>query len=551
MQSYDSKARLRRVVGWTSCFLALASVTALGATLVVLASSNFVPSSKQTLLIVSVVFDMLALLVFAGVAALLMKHVHGRSRLQAVRRLVVIAAFAILSLLAIILTLVALVETRASIGRSVPIAQRNELNTLSGTSLSLCVLFLIFQIAFFMATFTAPAAVEEIATTTDTAGSFSSELKDSPQTNKSRDMFTPVEPAPMSPLTSTFSITPPRRASIRDSFTNFLQPVIQPMTSKSRLIRQNSVVSSASQHSRDDSWGNRAEEAFDNWEVSPIEEQIETTPPPAAFPGTRLDPIPASRPASPAKPLDGPFPAYEVSQVEEPMLPFASLPNHSQPSVEDTTVSVPFAMHDNASVRSIPYTITRKNSLPPHGAIGAVTRDGRKITPPGSHSRAASIEPRPSSSRSARPSTDEQHIHPLFRTESSLPPPVTSPGTIVTASPWGGQVVPMPDPTFFSPSTAASRQGSFSVPRPRSPIRPPSRGSPMVRSGSAQGFSLRPTGQVVGRMRSSSSAGHGARPPLRSVRSEEAWGRARVGAVDASMPPRVYPGIMVRKHSVY
>ncbi|KAF4556798.1 Hypothetical protein D9617_1g086800 [Elsinoe fawcettii] len=557
MSDLDKKARLRRIVGWTSCFLTLASVTALGAILVVLASSSYVPASKQKLLIVAVSFDMLALLVFAGVAALLMKHVHGHTRIQAIRRLIVSASYGLLSILAVILTLVALVETRGSIGKNTPPRQRNELDTLSGTALTLCVLFVIFQIAFFMMTFAAPSTVEEITTSTGTERSFSSELKDSPQTNKSRDMFTPVDNGPMSPLTSTFSVTPPRRASIRNSVSNFLQPVIQPMSSKSRLIRQGSFVSSVSRHSRDDSWGNRAEEAFDTWEVSPIEEHTDTVPPPAAFPGTRLDPIPASRPASPAKPLNGPFPTYDVSPIEPPTLPFTTLPNTSVSSMSESRVPTPYAAQDNVSVTSIPYTITRKNSLPPHGAIGAMTRDGRKITPPGahsrsqsrSHSRAPSMEPRPSSSRSARPSTEEGHIHPLFRTESPLPPPLTSPGTIVTASPWGGQVLAMPDQTFFS--AAAQRKGSFSVPRPISPARPGSRGSNMVRSGSAQGFGQRPPMPTTGRMRSASNAGHGTRPALRSVRSEEAWGKGRLGAVDASMPPKVYPGLLERKHSAY
>jgi hypothetical protein len=38
-------------------------------------------------------------------------------------------------------------------------------------------------------------------------------------------------------------------------------------------------------------------------------------------------------------------------------------------------------------------------------------------------------------------SSDQAHIHPLFRSESPNPPPFTSPGTIITASPYAGQVI--------------------------------------------------------------------------------------------------------------
>ncbi|KAG9232244.1 hypothetical protein BJ875DRAFT_381149 [Amylocarpus encephaloides] len=39
-------------------------------------------------------------------------------------------------------------------------------------------------------------------------------------------------------------------------------------------------------------------------------------------------------------------------------------------------------------------------------------------------------------------STAEAHIHPLFRTDSPTPPPAATPGTIVTAAPNAGQVIP-------------------------------------------------------------------------------------------------------------
>ncbi|TKX19505.1 hypothetical protein C1H76_8354 [Elsinoe australis] len=532
--SLEPRFQVRRVLGWTTCLLTLVSATALGATLVVLASSDSIPSSNQTLLTVAVVFDMLALLVFAGVAALLLKQLHGRALLNLIRRWMVCAMFWFLSLLAVVLSFAALGAARSSVSKTVPETQKSQLETLSAAAISLCVLFMLFQVVFFATTFVPPKSVQQQFTASGTEGSFSSELKDSPQTQKSRDMFTPVEPLPMSPLTSTFSSTPPRRASIRDSVTNFLQPVIQPMTSKSRLMRQSSFATSISHHSRDDSWGNRAEDAFDTWEVSPVEENPSPIAPPAAYPATRLDPIPASRPPSPAKPLDGPFPHYDDNNF--------------------STASIPIQIPQEA--HAVPYPLERKNSLPPHGAVGAV---GRKITPPGMHSRQPSSDRRPSLSH--RPSTSsENHIHPLFRTESPLPPPTTSPGTIVTASPWGGQIMP-PDPAFFtrngsvsshpdSPSYMAlqfPRPGSAQSGRQGSPMlrTHSAQGAGMSRSGSAQGYPRPGSSQGQGRMRSASTAGQAGRPALRSVRSMEAWGTRRdEGPVNASMPPRMYPGLV-------
>ncbi|PNS14508.1 Rho guanine nucleotide exchange factor CDC24 [Sphaceloma murrayae] len=533
----ETKHRLRRSIGWATCVLALSCVTALGATLVVLASSEQIPQSTRTLLIVAAVSDMLALFTFAGIAALLLRQLHGRAVLSITRRWMVCAMFWLLSLLAIILTFAASGATRSSTSRDVPQSQRVQLQTLSATAISLCVLFLVFQLVFFMMTFIPPKPAQGMFTATGTDGSFASELKDSPQSRKSRDLFSPVEPFPISPIMSSFSSTPPRRASIRDSVTNFLQPVIQPMTSKSRLIRQGSFATSISHHSRDDSWGNRAEENFDNWEVSPVEQPPQTpTSPPAVYLGTPLDPIPASRPNSPAKPLDGPFicndPTASVTTLPSPILE------------DDSTASFPFARE-------------RKNSLPPHGAVGAI---GRKITPPGlasslhsaTHSRQASSDRQPSNPR--RPSTsDEAHIHPLFRTESPLPPPAASPGTIVTASPWGGHVVHLPDPAFFARQGSVSSlngRESPSWPRPGSaqgqahpyaPLMTRSVSSQaMTRSGSAQGFA-RP-GSSQGRLRSASTT---ARPVLRSVRSAETWGARRdEGPVNASMPPRIWPGMV-------
>ena len=42
-------------------------------------------------------------------------------------------------------------------------------------------------------------------------------------------------------------------------------------------------------------------------------------------------------------------------------------------------------------------------------------------------------------------SQSEDHIHPLFRSDSPTPPPTPTPGTIVTAAPAAGQTISMHD----------------------------------------------------------------------------------------------------------
>ncbi|CAD0113132.1 unnamed protein product [Aureobasidium uvarum] len=73
---------------------------------------------------------------------------------------------------------------------------------------------------------------------------------------------------------------------------------------------------------------------------------------------------------------------------------------------------------------------------------------------------------------------DQTHIHPLFRSDSPLPSPAASPGTIITSSPFAGQVVSPSDVAFGS----RSRKGSALSSRPSSP-------NSLIRSGSAMSLS--------------------------------------------------------------
>ncbi|EMC96558.1 hypothetical protein BAUCODRAFT_148147 [Baudoinia panamericana UAMH 10762] len=125
----------------------------------------------------------------------------------------------------------------------------------------------------------------------------------------------------------------------------------------------------------------RHNDGFETWDTS----EVQLTPDdedgsPVITKRTRpLETIPGSRPVSPAKPLDGPFPE-EALKMEQ------TLPDSPMQPLE--------------------------SALPLH-----------ELSP------------------SRRSSTTRSHIHPLFRPESPLPPPLPSPGTVITASPLAGQIV--------------------------------------------------------------------------------------------------------------
>ncbi len=156
-------------------------------------------------------------------------------------------------------------------------------------------------------------------------------------------------------------------SSLRSS----LSGVVRPTSSLTKLLPRHSSVTRDSKRSSFESLSRNhvaRENSFDSWDTSAVgphirEAVLQSTPPSA---GSGLEPIPGSRPESPANALDGPF---------LPQSPTYSTPNFTRP-------------------------FSRQRS-----------------------------------------SSDECHIHPLFRTNSPTPPPTPTPGTVVTAAPMAGQVI--------------------------------------------------------------------------------------------------------------
>ena len=216
---------------------------------------------------------------------------------------------------------------------------------------------------------------------------------------------------PSSPTFSTQSSSP------KSSFRHSMHQAMRPMTSKTKLLLRHPSFSrdSYSLHSgRETSLDAiRQDDEFEDWDTSGVEDMNEDHWSRRAT-KRRLETIPGSRPVSPAKPLDGPFPDQAPEDVHLPDSP----------------------MHS------------------PVGSPSSDTGSFRMSRPP----------TRPGSS------ADQSHIHPLFRSESPVPPPVASPGTVITASPFAGQIVNSENQTFVSRKLHSAH--SFRVESP-SPLSPP------------------------------------------------------------------------------
>ncbi|PVH92298.1 hypothetical protein DM02DRAFT_282524 [Periconia macrospinosa] len=211
-------------------------------------------------------------------------------------------------------------------------------------------------------------------------------------------MMEPTQPS--SPLAAMPSPTFSARSSQSlQSWRDSLHHVIRPATSRSKLVKPRS---SRSVYSDVQSFDSASQDGFDKWEADPqivlqltaASAQLAQQMPAAPTKGTVLEAIPQSRPGSPARALDGPFPASDDDE-----------------------------------------------ELPPPPKMMLDT------------------------SRPPSPSVSEAHIHPLFRSESPVPPPAATPGTSIIASPLSDQAIACP------PRPYSRMRSSSNLSRTASPSR--------------------------------------------------------------------------------
>ncbi len=213
-------------------------------------------------------------------------------------------------------------------------------------------------------------------------------------------------------------------SSMRSSFSTLQRPA----SSKRSLLLRHSLYKQQSRASSSDGPSRcpSQDEGFDSWDTSGVSSQIretvlQTKPPPKA---SSLEPIPGSRSPSPAKALEGPF--FQTSPSLSPPASPLPQPSVSQPNSPPTSpIDHPLDL-PNFSVM-FPPPSPLPSSPPP------ATPRQMNFSRPGSRSGSVAIP------RSRAPSED--HIHPLFRTSSPIPPPSASVNTTVTAAPEAGQLI--------------------------------------------------------------------------------------------------------------
>jgi hypothetical protein len=231
---------------------------------------------------------------------------------------------------------------------------------------------------------------------------------------KQEDMA--VHPEPLDPTKTSFGrgISSPSTTSLvptsrRRSLLMSTSNALRPMTTKTRLVLQTSFGSADPKHiyspTEISQQAMRSTDEFETWDTSRVDGAYSR---PKQH-RTRLEPIPGSRPASPATTLNGPFPTGD----DEPFLPTPTT------HVVETGSSKHLPRPSITSIRS------RTPSL---------------VTP-------------------ASANGDQSRIHPLFRSESPGPRPVVSPETVITASPYAGQIY-SPEYAMTSPRLLGSRDGS-------------------------------------------------------------------------------------------
>lgn len=75
----------------------------------------------------------------------------------------------------------------------------------------------------------------------------------------------------------------------------------------------------------------------------------------------------------------------------------------------------------------------------------------------------------PDVSRPPSPAVSEAHIHPLFRTESPIPPPEATPGTSIVASPLADQVIACPTRPYMRMRSNSNLRNNMTSPSPLAP----------------------------------------------------------------------------------
>ncbi|EAT90987.2 hypothetical protein SNOG_01338 [Parastagonospora nodorum SN15] len=118
------------------------------------------------------------------------------------------------------------------------------------------------------------------------------------------------------------------------SFRDSMRHVVRPATSRTTLIGRTSLTRDASIHSQAESFDHVPHsDGFDSWDTSSVSLQArDAVMQSVSSRRTALDPIPGSRPTTPAYSLEGPFNSELEEDVEELAPPPRMMHDYSRPS---------------------------------------------------------------------------------------------------------------------------------------------------------------------------------------------------------------------------
>lgn len=395
------------VVALASCVLACTSAVALIILMSLLATSKSTNrrSSNHDVALGAAVLDIIALATLMVSALVLSMRPNIFSLAQRSRQSLLILVATLPALVAVLVTIAALAQICAE--------HASEERSVLGTAFGMWCISVLSQAVLYAILFSTAGSRSQAST--DAA---ERPPESSPNHKTSTSVAMSILPPPprlqSAPLSPRLSGHSSPRSSIRES----IQHVLSPMGSRTRLLRQASFQSDKGPYTDPPIPPVREADGFETWEVDSEADEAA-----ASRPRLRLETIPQSRPVSPAHALDGPFPESDYDVLPE-NLPLPESPVLlNDPSSQVATYS------------------------------------------PASHSPMTGRFPFPNSRRPS--ANDQSHIHPLFRTDSPAPPPAASPGTIVTASPYGGQFISDPEQ-----AASLTRPGSRQTSRPGSPNMP-------------------------------------------------------------------------------
>jgi len=330
------------------------------------------------------------------------------------------------------------------------------LHKVSSAQIAIWVLACVSQIGLFSSAFLIkpPRKVQPVII----SGPRDSVMSEIRHSNPTANFYLMEPTQPSSPLAALPSPTFSTRSSqsLR-SWRESLHQAVRPVTSRTKLINRPSFIRDArSVYSDSHSIGSVSQtDGFDAWEVDQQSKeaviQLASAPTLARSRGTMLEPIPGSRPASPAWALDGPFPDVppegEIDELPPPPKMVLDISRPPSPAVSEAHIHPLFRSESP----------TPPPAATPGTNILASPLSNQVITcPPRPYSRMRSNSSR-SDSRGASP-------NPLVQSRSFLHERAMTPNSQRASSrspsPPGREMTP-PIPDFvLNPSSRSSMSGS-------------------------------------------------------------------------------------------